>query len=188
MLFLAAAPVVTAVKGAAVGAALGEVKTGIAQVFGAPTPTVANALARIASLKARALAGDDAAVIALCYEAFEKRTGAPGDPRSPVDGKASPEDARTAAKRALNAYVTQYGALPPAAAQWAVALNAPVAPTRATVGEQLFGAIEAGVAQGAQSAAQERITTAARSALPYVIGGVVVVAAIVAVVFASPRK
>jgi hypothetical protein len=158
--------------------AVDQLRSGIAQLFGADSSVVAAAKDRIKGLRVQALGGSSAAVVALGYEAFEQRRGAPGDPRTPVDGKRSPEDARTLARRALNEYVAKFGALPEAAAQWATVLNAPVAAPRPSLVDSARTAITQGIEAGAQAAAAERINAAAAQALPWVVGvGVIVLVA-----------
>ena len=164
---------VPAVLGAAKSVSLNKVTDAVAGIFG-DTKAERARDARIESLRVRALSGDSAAVVALGYEAYEQRRGLPGDLRTPVDGKRSPADARADAQRALKAYVQRFGALPSAAAQWAEAVNAPVANPPATPGDAIRGAIVEGVAQGTERAAAEKIDTLSASALnrvaPWLIG------------------
>jgi hypothetical protein len=152
-----------------------KIGDGIAGLFGDTKAEKARD-ARIEALRVRALNGDSAAVVALGYEAFEQRRGIPGDPRSPIDGKRSPQAVRADAQRALKQYVAAFGGLPQAAAQWAAAINAPVIEAAPSAVDVLRDTLQSGVAQGVQQAATERINTttavAVERATPWlVIGG-----------------
>ena len=153
----------------------------------APTALDQARKATAADLLKRALAGDDGAVIALGYSAFEKRTGAPGDPRTPADGNYSPQAVRDLSVSALKKYVAARGGLPSAASQWAAKLSTTVVAPRMSLGDAVFGAVEEGVTRAAADAARERATTVVGKATPWVIGGAVVLIGVL-VYFAVRKK
>lgn len=162
----------------------------IAGIFG-DTKAERARIARINALEQRALAGDDGAILALCYEAYEPRRGLPGDPRTPIDGKRSPEDVRVDARRTLQRIaVARGGTLPAVAAQWAEALKVPVADPRPSLGETLIDTVRGGVIEGTKQAAGPALSTEFRSQLdryvPWIVGGVVI--AVVGVVAFRGRK
>lgn len=84
-------------------------------------------------LLSQAMGGSDGALHQLLYEAFEKRTGQPGDMRTPRDGKYSPEDVRDLAKKALKKYALAKGGLPSQFAQYAAKLGTTVIPSKQSV-------------------------------------------------------
>lgn len=84
-------------------------------------------------LLAQAMGGSDSALHQLLYEAFEKRTGQPGDARTPRDGKLSPEDVRDLAKKALKRYALAKGGIPSQFAQYAARLGTTVIPSKQSV-------------------------------------------------------
>jgi hypothetical protein len=120
-----------------------------------------------------ALAGDLSAVRRLQYEAFERRTGAPGDVRTPVDNKYSPDDTRNLAVKALKAYYTATGQQPPA--EYAAKLKLPAPAPRANVIQQLVAEVSQPVLEqiggAAVDVATERATDKAKAAVPYVLLG-----------------
>lgn len=179
--------VVTAAQSAGAANLAGQLSDGISQLFGGDSANVRNQRARIAGLRTRALTGDEAAVVALGFEAFEKRNGLQGDPRTPRDGKASPEKVRSDAVKALKAYLTAFGALPAVAAQWSVKLNnAPVAAPPKPLQGILDQAID-GITDRAIDRAAERATSTAQDAIPYIIGGGVLVALVLVLVVARDK-
>lgn len=172
------APVLLAAKGAAVGSAISSVQEGIAGLFG-DTPTDKARKSDAARLTTAALNGDPVALRQLAYNAFEKRTGQPGDARTPVDGKASPPDVRNLARRGLQQYVQQYGGLPPELGQYAAQLGAPVTTRSPSVVQQLLEPAVNAVTDQALDRAEARAAQRAQDIAPYLlIGGVVAVAAL----------
>jgi hypothetical protein len=180
MLIAAAAP--TIISGATkLAGQLDKVGSAVQGVFG-DTPTDIAREARIDALERSALTGSDAAVVALCYEAFEPRTGLPGDPRQPVDNHRSPESVRADARRALAKVIAQRGGLPSAASQWAVALATPVVAPRPALADVLRQVVEPGVIEGTRQSVTERLG----SSTPLIIGGALIVGALL--YFALRRK
>jgi hypothetical protein len=130
-----------------------------------------------------ALAGDTASLRQLQYEAFEKRSGAPGDVRTPVDGKYSPDDVRDLAMDALRKYYKASGDTPPA--QYAAKLKLPPAPPRpnaiVSALDSIAQPILERVGEAAVDVAAQRAGDKARSALPWVAAAVVGVVLVVIV-------
>lgn len=176
------APVLLAAKGAAVGSAISSAREGIAGLFG-DTATDKQRKSEAAGLTTAALNGDPVALRQLAYNAFEKRTGQPGDNRRPVDGKASPPDTRTLATRGLKQYVAQYGGLPPELGQYAAKLGAPVAVRSPSVVQQLLEPAVNAVTDQALDRAELRATQRAQDFAPYlIVGGVLAVVALYLIV------
>jgi hypothetical protein len=147
---------------------------------------------RVAALAQQALAGSDAAFVALCYEAFEPARGMPGDARPMKDGTRSPSATRANAARILKELAAARGGVPQAASQWAGAIGAPVAAPSGNFVTQAIdtvrGVVSQGVAQGTQQAIESRTQAVAAKAVPWVaIGGVAVVGAI-ALAFTAGRR
>lgn len=112
---------------------------------------------RIARLRAQALAGDDGAVVALCYEAFEQARGLPNDPRAP-SGTRSPKAVREDAIGSLRQYVEKFGGLPAAASQWASRLNnAPIITRTQSFSDVAADALREGARQGVADSARTEI-------------------------------
>jgi hypothetical protein len=158
-----------------------KVTSAVQGVFG-DTPTDLARERRIDELERNALTGSDAALVALCYEAFEPRNGLPGDPRQPIDHKRSPESVRADARRAIGKVIAQRGGLPSAASQWAAALATPVLAPRPALGDILRQVVEPGVIEGTKQSVTERLG----SSTPLIIGGALVVGALL--YFALRRK
>jgi hypothetical protein len=172
MLPLAAAP--TIIAGATkIAGAVDKVGSAVQGVFG-DTPTDLARERRIDELERNALTGSDAALVALCYEAFEPRNGLPGDPRQPIDHKRSPESVRADARRAIGKVIAQRGGLPSAASQWAVVLATPVVAPRPALGDILKQVVEPGVIEGTRQSVTERLG----SSVPFIVGGALVVGAV----------
>lgn len=170
----------TAAKSAAVAEATNKVKDAVAGLFG-DTATDRARDARIDALEQKALAGDLNALVALGYEAFEPRTGAQGDPRTPVDGKRSPAAVRSDAVKAMRRYVAQNGALPPVAARWAAELgNAPVLSGTKPL-EGLLDQIVDPITDAAIDRGAERASTALETYKPYLIVGGILIAGLIVI-------
>lgn len=161
-----------------------KITGGISGLIG-DTATDKRRVADADALLQRALAGDDAALIALCYEAFERRNGLPGDPRTPIDGKESPQVVQDLAVKRLQRYVAARGGLPPAASQWATKLDTAVLGTRQSLTDTLVGAVQEGIAQGTERATTDRVQAAASRAVPYV--GIAVVVGLLGMAFYVAR-
>lgn len=181
------AATVTAAKSAAAAEGAQKLKDGIAGLFG-DTATDRAREARIDALYDRAIAGDTAAVVALCYEAFEPRLGQQGDPRTPVDGKRSPESVRSDAVKALRAYVARNGALPQVAARWAAALgNAPVLSGTKPL-EGLLDQIVDPITDAAIDRGAERAADVLNPYKPYLIAGGILVAVAILVTLTRAKS
>ena len=114
--------VAAATKASSIGAAVKGFTDGISGLFG-DTPTDKARKARAAQLLQEALFGSKAALHQLLFDAYEKRSGLPGDTRTPTDGKYSPDAVRSLATKALKSYVNQVGGLPPEFASYASKLG-----------------------------------------------------------------
>lgn len=108
-------------KVGAVSSAVKGFTDGISGLFG-DTPTDKARKARGAQLLQAALLGSYEALRQLLYDAYETRSGLPGDDRG-ADGKYSPAAVRSIAVKALQAYVAQVGGLPPQFASYASRLG-----------------------------------------------------------------
>jgi hypothetical protein len=165
---------VTAVKGSVVTEGLDRVAEGLQGLFG-DTSTDKARKQRAASLLARGLAGDNAAIVQLGFDAFEPRRGLPGDNRTPTDGKQSPEDVRALARKALQEFVRRGGNLPPQVEQYADRLGAIVMPKRDVIQQltdPILSTIGAKAGSAAVDAAEKRAVERGRELMPLlVIGG-----------------
>lgn len=162
----------------------------ISRNFGTSATDKGNA--RVAALKAQAMAGDEAAFIGLCYEAFEPARGLPGDLRPMKDGTRSPKATRAKALAALQEIAAARGGVPTSATQWAAAIGAPVLTPRSNAVSEAWGGvtqiIREGVAQGTREVAAEQAGVVVRQAVPWVaIGGVLVVGVVAYAVLGRRR-
>lgn len=183
-----------AAAGAAVSSALNPSKIGdaVAGILG-DTATDKRRKQHADDLLRQALDGNDAAVLQLCYEAFTRRTGLPGDARTPVDNKESPEAVQKLAVARLKQYVSVRGGLPPACEGFAAKLNTvvipedPIGPIDAALNAVREG-VRQGVAQGSQQAASATIQETAAKYAPLLWLGALGVGAAVLFRYASRAK
>ncbi|MBX3704586.1 MAG: hypothetical protein KF822_12495 [Steroidobacteraceae bacterium] len=174
---IVAAPVLASAS--VIGSAASKVGEGVAGLFG-DTATDKARKDRAALLTNAALAGDVNALRQLAFDAFEPRLGYPGDSRTPIDGKRSPEDTRNLARRGLQQYVAKFGGLPSELAQYAGQLGAPVLDKAPTVLERVLAPVVNTVTDQALDRAATRAAESARQVAPWMIGGAVLIAVAVA--------
>lgn len=160
---------------AAVGAVTAIAKTEVVSRIGeglqgllGDTPTDKARKRNAQALLDRALAGDRSALETLTQQAFERRA---------TDGLFSPQDVRTLAKGALKQYYKATGEAPPE--KYATQLNLPVTPKKSGVLEQAFAPVLKTVGDTAADAAEERVRGQFTAAVPYAIGGLILVTLLV---------
>jgi hypothetical protein len=170
----------TAAKSSAVSDAVSRVSEGFAGLFG-DTPTDKARKARATQLTARAIDGDMGALRQLTFDAFEQRRGQIGDDRKPVDGKMSPQDVRTLAKRGLKLYVESTGGIPPEIGEYASQIGAPILTKPQGILERIITPAINTVTDQALDRATVRAKETASSAAPWIIGGGIAVLALAAV-------
>jgi hypothetical protein len=158
---------VGAVTAIAKSEAVSRIGEGLQGLIG-DTPTDKARKRNAQALLDRALSGDRSALETLTQQAFERRVS---------DGLYSPEAVRKLAKGALQQYYKATGETPPE--KYAAQLNLPVTPKKPGVIEQVFAPVLKTVGDTAADAAEERVRAQATAAVPYVIGGIVVVALLV---------
>jgi hypothetical protein len=172
---------------AAKSAAVADVTRSVGQAFAGLVGDTAKdkqRKQRAAGLTAAALAGDMGALRQLTYDAFTKSTGALGDDRRP-DGTASPPASRSMAVAGLKQYVAKYGGLPQQFAMYAERLNADVVIGAPPLLEQVLKPAVDTITDAALDRAAERGSETAKKYLPLIIGGAIV---LVAVVYVATRK
>lgn len=166
------------VAGAALTAAknvsVSKLAEGLGSLFGGQTATDRERASHAAGLLHAAMSGDMAALRQLAYEAYEKRTGLPGDSRMPRDGKYSPEAVRRLARHALQEYVRGGGTIPATLSQYADLIGAPIEPERVSGVRAAFDPVIQTIGNAAVDAAAARAQEKARSAVPYVAVALVV--------------
>lgn len=177
-------PVLLAAAGtAAKSAAVSKAVEGVQGLFG-DTPTDRARKAHADTLLNASLNGDTVALRQLAYEAFEPRRGLAGDARTPRDGKYSPPDVRTLARRALQRYVNAGGKLPSSMQEYADRINAPIAPEELSVAEELATGLADAAGERAATAASAKVGESFRAYLPMVLLAVVALG----VVYVVARK
>lgn len=158
---------VGAVAAAAKADVVGRIGEGLQGLIG-DTPTDKARKRSAQALLDRALSGDRSALETLTQQAFERRAS---------DGLYSPQDVRTLAKGALKQYYKATGEAPPE--KYAAQLNLPVTPKKPGALEQVFAPVLKTVGDTAADAAETRVRSQFTAAMPYAIGGVVVIALLV---------
>lgn len=174
---------VTAAKSAAVAGAVSSAREGVKGWFGDTDKDRARK-ARAAGLTTAALGGDVNALRQLVYDAFEPSRGALGDDRKP-DGTRSPPLSRELAVKGLKQYAAKYGGIPQQFAAYAERINAPITIGPPPLLEQILTPAIDTITDTALDRAAERGSETAKRYLPLVIGGVIVLAA---VVYVATRK
>lgn len=133
---------------------------------------------RAAELEAAALAGDRAAVLALEFDAFDRRGRNPADLRTPRDGNYSPADVRKLASDALKRLVAAGVKL--SSEQRYSQLRVPLPPTQR---EEIVRAIVAPIAdEFAPTVGREVSRELGERARPAIGGAAIAVVVVVAVV------
>lgn len=156
---------------------------GIQGLFG-DTPTDKARKAHADALLNSALNGDVGSLRQLAYEAFEPRRGLAGDARTPRDGKVSPPDVRTLARRALQRYVNAGGKLPTSMAEYADRIQSPIAAEELSVAEELAGTVADAAGERAAAAASAKLGEGFKRYLPVVL----VLGVLVVVMYAASRR
>lgn len=174
---------IAAAKSEALSGAVNAAREGVKGLFG-DTETDKKREARADGLLAAALNGDGAAVTQLLFDAFEPRTGAVGDGRTPVDRKYSPDAVRDLARKALQSYYRTTGQLPPS--QYAAKLSIPVPAKAPPLGVQvlrpIIDPVLREVGDAAVDSAVERSKEQASKIVPYAIGLVAIAFVVLIVV------
>lgn len=163
--------------------AVSKAVEGVQGLFG-DTPTDKARKRHADALLNSALNGDTSALRQLAYEAFEPRRGLAGDARTPRDGKHSPDNVRTLARRALQRYVNAGGKLPTSMAEYADRINAPIAPESLSVAEELATTLADAAGERAATAAAAKAGEGLKQYLPVAL----VLAVLVVAMYAATRR
>lgn len=162
-------PAVVAAAGSALkSGAVSKAVEGVQGLFG-DTPTDKARKSHADALLNSALNGDTSALRQLAYEAFEPRRGLAGDARTPRDGKYSPDNVRTLARRALQRYVNAGGKLPTSMAEYADRINAPIAAESLSIAEELATAAADAAGERAATTAKRELGASFREYIPVVL-------------------
>lgn len=162
---------IAAAKSEALSGAVNAAREGVKGLFG-KTDIDKQREARADALLSAALNGDGAAVTQLLFDAFEPRTGAVGDGRTPVDRKYSPDAVRDLARKKLQAYYRTTGQVPPS--KYAAKLSIPVPEKAPPLGVQVLrpvlDPVLREVGDAAVDSAVERGKEQASKIVPYALG------------------
>jgi len=169
-------------KSAAVASALGNAGDWLGKQFGSQDSARKE---RAAKMTAAALAGDQAALAQMAFDAFEPTRGLPGDHRRPVDGTRSPPLVRELARKGLGAYVTKYGGLPPTLAKYAEQMSVPIQTGPTPWLQQVLTPTINTITDTAIDRAAERTQSTVQRYMPLIIGGAAV---LVLVLYMANRK